>query len=255
MVSSSNRNTACPSCGCTLEKRPQRKTKCKHCGEFIFVKYTPDNADKRLMTAEQAKDAEHQWQLHGLKQQAAKDSFQYCIAPGELQRALKASNGDLPSATRGLLKPRALDGDRDALLGMMANTMHDPEAYISWKRLFLDSEIARLRQNGFRSIQVDAKSWKECTACARWHGKVVPISITGHDLIPGSCQHAHQYIGCCVGVRAAMKNPDGKIYFDHEELGRSTFQDLQNNASKADIEKPGFLDAGLMFLRKIFGSR
>lgn len=52
---------ACPSCRAKLEKMPQRKTKCKACGEYIFVKSTPDNRENRLMTQSQADAAERAW--------------------------------------------------------------------------------------------------------------------------------------------------------------------------------------------------
>lgn len=57
----------CPSCKAPLDKMPQRKTKCKGCGEFIFVKDTPCNQTKRLMTAAQAETAERAWEDHHAK--------------------------------------------------------------------------------------------------------------------------------------------------------------------------------------------
>lgn len=54
----------CPSCKAPLEKMPQRKTKCKTCGEFIFVKDTPRNQTKRLMTCAQAEAADRAWEAY-----------------------------------------------------------------------------------------------------------------------------------------------------------------------------------------------
>ena len=54
----------CPSCKAPLEKMPQRKTKCRACGEFIFIKNTPRNSTKRLMTAAQAEAADQAWEHH-----------------------------------------------------------------------------------------------------------------------------------------------------------------------------------------------
>ena len=58
----------CPSCNASLGKMPQRKTKCKACGEFIFIKDTPRNQTKRLMTPVQAEAADRAWEKHGAKQ-------------------------------------------------------------------------------------------------------------------------------------------------------------------------------------------
>ncbi len=57
----------CPSCKAPLAKMPQRKTKCKTCGEFIFIKDTPRNRTKRLMTPTQAEAAERAWEDHQAK--------------------------------------------------------------------------------------------------------------------------------------------------------------------------------------------
>lgn len=54
----------CPSCGGHLSKMPQRKTKCSACGEFMYVKSTPDNREKRLMNQAQADAAEKAWAAH-----------------------------------------------------------------------------------------------------------------------------------------------------------------------------------------------
>ena len=51
----------CPSCGGVLASTPTRQTKCKLCGAGIFVKSTPDNPQKRLMTQAQAESAERAW--------------------------------------------------------------------------------------------------------------------------------------------------------------------------------------------------
>lgn len=57
----------CPSCKALLEKMPQRKTKCKGCGEFIFIKDTPRNQTKRLMNPVQAEAADRAWEKHYAK--------------------------------------------------------------------------------------------------------------------------------------------------------------------------------------------
>lgn len=54
----------CPSCGVHLDKVPQRKTKCKACGEFIFIKDTPRDRTKKLLTAAQAEAADLAWAEH-----------------------------------------------------------------------------------------------------------------------------------------------------------------------------------------------
>lgn len=51
----------CPYCKGTLKKTPLRKSKCPLCSKVIFVKSSPDNREKRLMTESQANEAELSW--------------------------------------------------------------------------------------------------------------------------------------------------------------------------------------------------
>lgn len=54
--------TACPNCGAALAKAPQRKSKCPLCKEPIFVKATPGDPVKRLVTAARAEEIEAEWE-------------------------------------------------------------------------------------------------------------------------------------------------------------------------------------------------
>ena len=51
----------CPYCNAPLTKMPQRKAKCAACRRPIYVKSTPDDRTKRLMTEGQAQAAEAAW--------------------------------------------------------------------------------------------------------------------------------------------------------------------------------------------------
>lgn len=60
---------------------PARKTKCKACGEFMFVKSTPQNRTRRLMTAAQADSAERAWEQWSHEQEVAKSIRDYSVYP------------------------------------------------------------------------------------------------------------------------------------------------------------------------------
>ena len=53
----------CPSCHAALAKRPQRKTKCKACGVFIYCKSRPQDRVKVLVTEADAAEIEEQWKI------------------------------------------------------------------------------------------------------------------------------------------------------------------------------------------------
>lgn len=71
----------CPYCSETLQKMPSRKTKCKGCGGFMFVKSTPADRTKRLMTAAQAETAERAWERWSHEQAVAKSIRDFGVYP------------------------------------------------------------------------------------------------------------------------------------------------------------------------------
>ena len=89
-------NTICPYCGYDLKIMPQRKKKCPACTKPIYIKYTPDNRTKRLMTEEQANKAEKQWDLHGLRQSSIDILSMFGLDESEIekQRAMGDKNDD-----------------------------------------------------------------------------------------------------------------------------------------------------------------
>lgn len=61
MKSVGNLDDVCPYCAANLEKRPQRKTKCSHCGKFIYVRTRSSDRKQVLVTEKQVQDIEEQW--------------------------------------------------------------------------------------------------------------------------------------------------------------------------------------------------
>ena len=54
----------CPYCNIELQKVPQRKTKCKSCGEYIYVKRRPSEEVKKLVTESEALEIEKEWNIY-----------------------------------------------------------------------------------------------------------------------------------------------------------------------------------------------
>jgi len=56
----------CPYCHQALDKIPSRKTKCPHCGEFMFVRTRPKDNARVVVTKEEADRIEEEWAIvHG----------------------------------------------------------------------------------------------------------------------------------------------------------------------------------------------
>lgn len=54
---------ACPYCGVVLGRMPKRKTKCRDCGQFIFVRTRPQDEQKVLLRQDELAELAQQWAL------------------------------------------------------------------------------------------------------------------------------------------------------------------------------------------------
>lgn len=167
---------ACPSCGAVLAKLPQRKTKCKSCGEFIFVKTTPDDCEKRLMTAKQADVAEAAWGKKYEEEEAVRAGAVY----------------GLPSLP------------------------NNPEVRLRFYLLKIEQDMAKAARAGFRSVQITAGQARDrlCPACKALDQKVISVNAGAQTLVPAACQCLQKGM---LLVSAAIKHPDGRVYFDKTE--------------------------------------
>jgi DNA-directed RNA polymerase subunit RPC12/RpoP len=52
---------ACPYCGVVLERMPKRKTRCRDCGQYIFVRTRPQDRQKVLLRESELAELERQW--------------------------------------------------------------------------------------------------------------------------------------------------------------------------------------------------
>ena len=127
-------DASCPSCFTPLAKVPQRKSKCRHCGEFIYVKATPDNPTKRLMNAAQAEQAERMWTLRSEEMAVQADAAMFGIETAALRQSTEAHGGDRYAALVEQLLPRAIDGDERAARGIGLRA-RDPQVRLAFDRL------------------------------------------------------------------------------------------------------------------------
>jgi len=58
-----NVDPICPHCNKGLEKKPGRKKKCPHCGQFIYVRTRPSDGKRVLVTETQAEEIAEQWAI------------------------------------------------------------------------------------------------------------------------------------------------------------------------------------------------
>jgi hypothetical protein len=79
----------CPHCGFKLDKIPSRKNKCISCGKYIYVRTRPQDKKKVLVTEEEAKQIDIQWQKQYQNSEDEKllDSSEFFNAKKELTKS------------------------------------------------------------------------------------------------------------------------------------------------------------------------
>ena len=82
---------SCPYCRYDLKVMPQRKKKCPSCSRPIYVKSTPENRSKRIMTEVQAIDAENQWSLYNLRQKSLSTLFPFGLLEQDIEKEIALS--------------------------------------------------------------------------------------------------------------------------------------------------------------------
>lgn len=183
-----NNMPSCPSCGATLKKMPQRKTKCPHCGEAIYVRRTPESTEQRLMTHVQAAANEERWRE--------------C----NIERA-KLANAQL--------LPAAMAGDRDAILQLMASALRsgDAEAHERWLLLLVEIDLAKLARQGLRTAQLSAgrESHRLCPACLPLDQSIINTHCGARAVVPADCSCEQKGL---LMVSGWIKRPDGTGYVD-----------------------------------------
>jgi hypothetical protein len=151
----------CPYCNFRLPKVPQRKTKCPNCARPIYVKYTPTDPAKRLVTEARAAEIEKMW--------AAR-------VGDESDRIMKAM--DLkPTGTRegNLAVMRAHANHSDVSLRQRSMAAHAVSAMSSqgkheWAIQSFRMTLEQFARDGFKTVEIRGGP-EPCPSCARLKGR------------------------------------------------------------------------------------
>lgn len=178
----------CPSCGATLKKMPQRKTKCPHCDESIYVRRTPESPDRKLMTQVQADANEARW--HEFSTEHARQADVAAFPP-------------------------AMAGDRDAILQLMASALRcgDAEAHERWLLLLIEIDLAKMVRQGIRTAQLTAgrEQHRLCPVCLRLDQSIISTQAGARAVIPTDCACVQKGL---LTVSGWIKRADGTGYVD-----------------------------------------
>lgn len=190
----------CPYCAAPLPKMPARKTKCKSCGQYMYVKSTPDNREKRLMTETQAEAAERLWTAHYEGQQASQLAAVTGIKPQVSVAASKPALMALASNQRADKQQRKM-----AALSLirLSETQEERE---SWSALGYAMDLEMMQAGGAVPQVMIRGEVSRCAVCARLDRQVIGIdqALAQMPLPPRDCPKIAEDYPCLCWYRALI---------------------------------------------------
>lgn len=97
----------CPYCGKSLAKFPYRKTRCKHCSNFMYVRTRPSDNKRILVREDNIEELENQW-----TKKRGKNSIPVIDATDEVSRAIQCMVNDYPRMVIYSLLQKIAEEDR-----------------------------------------------------------------------------------------------------------------------------------------------
>ncbi len=196
----------CPNCRAPLPKIPSRKTKCKACGQFMYVKSTPNDRTKRLMTEAQAEAAEIQWQARGERINLDRHADNLGLPHGLTER-------QLTDAARALANDPSIDLHRRKMAAFFVSSYfcHTEEERRNWALLGFRLELVSIARH-FDQAQIMAGS-QACPSCQALHERRWRIAdAMNMDILPNlDCQNWACGGGCCAFWAAVIPGVDQMI--------------------------------------------
>jgi predicted nucleic acid-binding Zn-ribbon protein len=182
----------CPYCAERLETRPQRKKKCPHCGNYIFLKRRPDGKNKELVTETQALEIEKQWKEVHEHNELLNDLKEWGISEREFVRAKsKFDGGGAPDGDViwSLLQKKLLSLAKNAEYSQMQAIYYKQAIYFA--RQGKDPNVMLYEANkmqlqdykrlGAKKVQI-IFSGNGCESCEKLDGKTMTISKALKDM-------------------------------------------------------------------------
>jgi hypothetical protein len=193
----------CPYCNQILEKRPKRKKKCPHCGEYIYVR-TPPSGDgsKVLVTEEGAKGIEKAWERLHYRKKWLQTLAQYGISDNDFEshrEMLRERFGQEPGDGDVVwsLFHKALDGS------MKSGDLQELKVLYFEMALFLYQEgreffhlleqsrkmqLTEYKKGGWvEKVSIITAGDASCEACQKLDGKVFTVD-EALDQMPIPCK-------------------------------------------------------------------
>lgn len=202
MSSSTSKNiSVCPYCHTYLEKIPTRKKKCPECGKPIYIKYRPNDRTKRLVTEEQSKEIEEEWQDYLFVKEVTEE---FGITKQELDRErgdLAKQFGQQPNSNdlKWRLYNRAIEKEKD--MQKLKSIYYSMALFVQEEGrdplpLLLKShrcDLSEMKKNGITKVKVRTSGEQSCAECRKLKGQVFSIE-EALDTMPLPCKRCMMWL-------------------------------------------------------------
>lgn len=168
----------CPYCAFALAAMPQRKKRCPNCRQHIYVKSSPDNREKRLMTEDEAAEIDLKWSAEAIRNFYLRTLSYVRIGASALDEAI--DNGAESVATAAFL--------------LICNHIHrSPDWHGRRNGHFLLSEIAKRDGRSPLPHLVDIHRGDLMSLTGNWRTIAVRVQVLRAE---GERQHAQEIERC-----------------------------------------------------------
>lgn len=171
----------CPYCSFDFGETPKRKRKCTSCHRVVYVKATPENRNKRLMTQLEAENAEILWEKYHTRQASLSILSCFNLDVSELDYELANGARSERYAIKGILHRIAysstkLHTRKMAFGHLSAMAMQDGEPYIELSKMSIRCDLLIYKSFGVKMVEVFTAGLNNaCTVCQDNAGTIYSI--------------------------------------------------------------------------------
>lgn len=195
----------CPSCGGALKKMPQRKTKCPHCGDYMFIRSTPNDPTRRLVSAAAAEAIELAWQKRFAQKRVDDAAALFGLPPGMTANQLR---GALMERVMNLGDHRTAMQAAVQLMALAESDLRREEA----ARWYYAHQLQDLGERGFAAVEIRA-GLDACPACRAQHGRELAVGDALVQMVPSpDCEMFRTGRASCAFWSASLR---GSPYYIH----------------------------------------
>lgn len=211
----------CPGCGGLLEKKPKRKTKCPHCGQYMRVRRG------QLFTEEQLSRMKEEGALEGFIYRWVALLSDFGITREDLERKRETyaegreRRASWRDAVWSLLNEAAVEAMKEGDPHDLKTVYRHQAAFAveegrDPKRLLAESHKWGLRIDqrlGFEEVEIIGSDEGSCDACRAMSGQLLSIEDALEQLpIPTQCEKDNGWCRCRYQP-ARLDNPAGQHGF------------------------------------------